>query len=340
MKRIICREPGTFQLEDVAAPVPGEGEAHLRIHRVGICGTDLHAFQGNQAFFTYPRVLGHELSASIISIGPNDRGLQTGDRVIVMPYLYCGQCLACRSGKTNCCQKLSVLGVHVDGGMQEEITLDSQFILPAGTLSDAEIAIVEPLAIGAHALRRGSVVASDTIAVVGCGPIGIGILALAATLGCRVIALDTNPARLDFVRQQIGINHTVLVGDGAGAQVKSITEGDLATVVFDATGNRRALESGHQYMAYGGRYVLVGLSKDELCYRHPEIHAKETTLLCSRNATREDFEWVRKILESGRFPTEKYVTHEVSYREMIDHFDSWTQAGTGVIKAMVHWADD
>ncbi|WP_116107734.1 zinc-binding alcohol dehydrogenase family protein [Lewinella sp. IMCC34191] len=339
MKRITCREPGTFVLEEVAAPAPGPGEAHLRIHRVGICGTDLHAFQGNQAFFTYPRVLGHELSASIISIGLNDQGLRAGDPVIIMPYLFCGHCLACRSGKTNCCQNLSVLGVHVDGGMQEEITLDSKYLLSAGTLSEEEIAIVEPLAIGAHALRRGGVTSDDTIAVVGCGPIGIGIMALARTLGCRVIALDTNPARLDFVKQAFGVADTVLANDGAGAQVKSITGGNLATVVFDATGNRRALESGHQYMAYGGRYVLVGLSKDELSFRHPEIHAKETTLLCSRNATREDFEWVRQTLENGEFPTREYITHQVPFPEMIEHFDSWTQPDTGVIKAMVDWTN-
>ncbi|PPK85693.1 hypothetical protein CLV84_2596 [Neolewinella xylanilytica] len=337
MKRIVCREPGTFELEASSAPTPGPGEALLRIHRVGICGTDLHAFQGNQAFFTYPRILGHELSAEILSIGSESGGLAPGDRVIVMPYIFCGNCIACRAGKTNCCRQMAVLGVHVDGGMQQEISVRSDLLLPAGQLSHEEVAIVEPLAIGAHALRRARTELDDTVVVVGCGPIGIGILAQASAIGCRVIALDTDAGRLAFVRKALGIQDTVLVDEQAAAQVAQLTNGDLATVVFDATGNKQALESGVRYMAHGGRYVLVGLSKGELSFNHPEIHAKESTLLCSRNATREDFESVRAFLESGQFPTGKYITHSVPFEEMIGHFESWLQPQNGVIKAMVDW---
>ena len=335
MKTIVCQQPGTFTLEDVSPPEAGDGEALLRIHRIGICGTDLHAYQGNQAFFTYPRVLGHELSAEIVSIAPNDRGLHPGDRVIVMPYMYCNNCPACRSGKTNCCRNMSVLGVHVDGGMREEIAVRSDLLLPAGTLSHDEIAVVEPLAIGAHALRRANVGPADTVVVVGCGPIGIGIMALGAILGCRIIALDTNPDRLAFVRDAIGIAEVVQVGEDAVAQVDAITGGDMARVVIDATGNRRALESGHRYMAHGGTYVLVGLSKGELTFQHPEIHAKEASLLCSRNATPADFTWVKDILESGRFPTDKYITHRVAFDDMIPRFPDWLDPESGVIKAMV-----
>ena len=335
MKTIVCQQPGTFTLDNRKSPEAGEGEALLRIHRIGICGTDLHAFQGNQAFFTYPRVLGHELSAEIISVPPNDRGLQPGNRVIVMPYQYCNACPACRAGKTNCCKNMSVLGVHTDGGMRELLAVRSDLLLPAGNLSHDEIAVVEPLAIGAHALRRAAVDAADTVVVIGCGPIGIGIMALGRTLGCRIVALDTNADRLEFVRQAIGIEEVVQVGEHSIAEVAALTNGDMARVVIDATGNRRALESGHRYMAHGGTYVLVGLSKGELTFQHPEIHAKEASLLCSRNATAADFAWVRDVLEGGRFPTEKYITHRVAFEDMISQFPGWLNPESGVIKAMV-----
>ena len=335
MKTIVCQQPGTFVLEDTSPPEVGEGEALLRIHRIGICGTDLHAFQGNQAFFTYPRVLGHELSAEVISIPPNDRGLRPGDRVIVMPYIYCNNCPACRSGKTNCCQNMSVLGVHTDGGMREEIAVRSDLLLPAGELSHDEIAVVEPLAIGAHALRRADVGPADTVVVIGCGPIGIGIMALGAILGSRIIALDTNPDRLAFVREAIGIDDVVQVREDSIAQVREFTNGDMARVVIDATGNRRALESGHRYMSHGGTYVLVGLSKGDLTFQHPEIHAKEASILCSRNATLADFAWVKQVLESGRFPTEKYITHRAPFDAMIARFPDWLNPDSGVIKAVV-----
>jgi len=337
MDYIVCQEPGNFQLKHKTAPVAKSGEALLKLHRVGICGTDLHAYGGNQAFFEYPRILGHELSAEILEIGDNDQDLSVGDKVIIMPYLSCGKCIACRNGKTNCCTNIRVLGVHTDGGMQEVIALPAEVLLPAGTLSHDEIAIVEPLAIGAHALRRAAVQAEETIVVVGCGPIGIGMIALAKIVGCTVIALDTNQQRLDFVRTEIGADHAINVLENPLEAIEQITNGDLATAVFDATGNKRALEAGTDYMSHGGRYVLVGLSKGDLTFAHPKIHAKETTLMCSRNATFDDFRWVRETLESGRFPTDKFITHRVPHTAMIDHFDDWLKPETGVIKAIVTW---
>lgn len=337
MNYIICQEPGDFQLRQKDAPTAAAGEALLRIHRVGICGTDLHAYAGNQAFFSYPRILGHELSAEILEIGDNDQGLSAGDKVIIMPYLSCGTCIACRNGKTNCCTNIRVLGVHTDGGMQEVISLPVEVLMPAGKLSHDEIAIVEPLAIGAHALRRADVQKGETIVIVGCGPIGIGMMALAKIVGCTIIALDTNQQRLDFVRDEIGIDHIINVLEKPVEAVSDITDGDLATAVFDATGSKRALESGVDYMSHGGRYVLVGLSKTELTFTHPEIHAKETTLMCSRNATFDDFRWVKETLESGQFPTDKFITHRVPFTGMIDEFAGWLKPETGVIKAVVTW---
>ena len=335
MKYIICEEPHKFKFLEKEVPLKKNGEALLKVHRIGICGTDLHAYEGNQAFFKYPRILGHELAAEILEIDENKNGLKNGDHVIIMPYVSCGTCVACRNGKTNCCANINVLGVHIDGGMQEFISVRTDLLILANNLSFNEMAIIEPLAIGAHAIRRANVQKGETIVVMGCGPIGIGLMKLAQIVGAKVIALDVNEERLNYVKDDIGVAHAINVMDQPMEKIAEITGGDMATVVFDATGSRKALESGIEYMSHGGRYVLVGLSKGELTYSHPQIHAKETTLMCSRNATLEDFQFV--IDHIKQFPTNTFITHEVHFSEMIGNFDSWLLPETGVIKAMVHF---
>jgi 2-desacetyl-2-hydroxyethyl bacteriochlorophyllide A dehydrogenase len=333
MKYIVCEKPGEFILKEKEAPVRKENEALLQINKVGICGTDLHAYSGNQAFFTYPRILGHELASEILEIGENSRGLKAGDKVVVMPYVSCGECIACRNGKTNCCTNIKVLGVHADGGMQEQITVPASILLPANNLSDDQMAIVEPLAIGAHAVRRAAVQPGEIVAVVGCGPIGIGIMKLAQIAGAKVVAIDMNEQRLQYAKEKIGVDYTVKAGSDAAKDIAALTNGDMCTAVFDASGNKFALEAGPSYMSHGGRFVLVGLSKGELTYSHPAVHAKEMTLMCSRNATTEDFEHVISVLD--QFPTESFITHNVPFTEMIANFDSWLKPETGVIKATV-----
>ncbi|GAL80548.1 sorbitol dehydrogenase [Algibacter lectus] len=336
MKYIVCEKPGEFILKEKEAPVRKPGEALLQINKVGICGTDLHAYSGNQAFFTYPRILGHELASEVLEIDENAKGIKAGDKVVVMPYVSCGECIACRNGKTNCCTNIRVLGVHADGGMQEQITVPANILLPANNLSNDQMAIVEPLAIGAHAIRRADVKAGETVVVVGgCGPIGIGIMKLAQIAGAKVIALDMNEDRLKYAKESIGVDYVVNVSNDPVKQIEEITNGDLATAVFDASGNKFALEACPDYMAHGGRFVLVGLSKGELTYTHPKVHAKEMTLMCSRNATTEDFEHVISVLD--QFPTESFITHSVPFTEMIANFDSWLKPETGVIKATVNF---
>ena len=335
MKYIVCEKPRKFLLKEKEAPVRKENEALLQINKVGICGTDLHAYAGNQAYFEYPKILGHELATEVIDIGVNDRGINKGDKVVVMPYISCGVCFACNKGKTNCCENITVLGVHADGGLQEQISVPLDILLPANHLSDDQMAIVEPLAIGAHAIRRSGIETDETVAVVGCGPIGIGIMKLAQIAGAKVIALDMNVQRLNYARDKIGVDHVVNVGGNALREVIEITNGDLCSIVFDASGNKNALETCPDYMSNGGKLVLVGLSKGELRYSHPKVHAKEMTLLCSRNAIQEDFQHVMTILD--QFPISSFITHNVPFIKMIEHFDSWLDPTTGVIKATVNF---
>ncbi|MCP3931794.1 MAG: zinc-binding alcohol dehydrogenase family protein [Bacteroidetes bacterium] len=335
MKYIVCNEPRQFVMKEKVEPQYGENEVLLQIKTIGICGTDLHAYAGQQAYFNYPRILGHELGSQVLETGKNVSNVKVGDKVVVMPYIGCGNCIACRNGKTNCCTQIKVLGVHIDGGMQEKISVPANILLPVNNLNYNEIAIIEPLAIGAHGLRRAAIEAGEYIVVIGCGPIGIGMMKIGQILGAKVIAIDVVESRLNFAKDKIGVEYTVNARENPVEAIAKITNSDMATAVFDASGNKFALEHGPLYLAHGGRYVLVGLSKGDLTFNHPAIHSKETTLMCSRNATLEDFQLVIDTLSTGQFPTDAFVTHTVAFDEMIDHFEGWLDPKAGVIKAMV-----
>lgn len=337
MKYIVCEQPGSFAMKEKESPSPQAGEALVRMKRVGICGTDLHAFEGTQAYFSYPRILGHELSAEVVDINGEEDQVSVGDPVVIMPYDNCGKCIACRRGKTNCCATLKVLGVHVDGGMQEYYTLPSRLLLPAPGLSLEEMALVEPLAIGGHAVRRADILPGEFALVIGCGPIGIGTIRMAQLAGAEVIAMDLNQDRLRYCQEVLGVKHTVDASHDPLQQILNITHQDLATAVFDVTGSKKALEQGIQYMAPGGRYIFIGLTKGELTFSHPYIHARESSLLCSRNATKEDMEAVIQVLQKGEFPVSEYITHQVHFSDMIGQFAGWLQPETKVIKAITVW---
>ena len=207
--------------------------------------------------FTYPRVLGHELAGIIEEIGPNEAGLRPGDQVSIIPYLHCGHCIACRSGKTNCCASMQVMGVHVDGGMRERITVPVSHLLKADGLTLDETAMVEPLSIGAHAVRRASLQPGERVVVIGAGPIGLGVMAFAKQAGAYVIAVDRNLDRLELSRTWAGVDEIVQADEQALQRVSEITGGDYATAVFDATGNVHSMNGAIPYVAHGGQLILL-----------------------------------------------------------------------------------
>lgn len=335
MQTLVCTTPGQFVYQPAEAPVAAPGQALLRIRRVGICGTDLHAFEGTQPFFEYPRILGHELAADIVSVdGAPD--FAVGEAVTFIPYFNCGYCIACRSGMPNCCVRLQVSGIHIDGGMVEYLSVPSYSLVHGDGLTHDELALVEPLAIGAHGVRRANVQSGEVVLVVGAGPIGLGIMAFARIAGATVIALDINEARLDFCRTHLGVNHVINARTAdVVRQLQVITNDDMPTVVIDATGSLRAIDTGFQYLAHGGRYVLVGLQKGNISVGHPDFHKREATLMSSRNATRADFEHVIANLKNGRIDPNSFITHRVAFGEVADSFASWLDPANGVIKAMV-----
>lgn len=334
MKVLSCKSPGEFEYLESKMPKLSEGRAIVKIKRIGICGTDLHAFEGTQPFFSYPRTLGHELSGEVIEIGESEE-IFKGDDVTVIPYFNCGSCIACKKGKPNCCQNISVFGVHEDGGMQEYVSLPIPSLVKKEGLSLEQLALAEPFAIGAHGVRRAGVKPGHVVLVVGAGPIGLGVLEFARIAGATVIAMDTNEKRLEFCQKEWNVEHVVKAGNNAFEAIREITKGDFCDSVIDATGSLTAINQGFQYIAHGGNYVLVGLQKGEIAFSHPEFHKREATLMSSRNATREDFDQVLDAMASGQFSVDKYITHRVRFDQVKNDFQSWLNPETGVIKALV-----
>jgi 2-desacetyl-2-hydroxyethyl bacteriochlorophyllide A dehydrogenase len=334
MRALQCVEPGRLAIVERSRPVPGPGEVLVRIRRAGVCGTDLHIYEGSHPFLEYPRILGHELSGEIAETGPGC-SIAVGQKVYLIPYLSCGACIACRRGKTNCCQRIAVLGVHIDGGMAEFVCVPENNVAAADGATLDEAAMVEFLAIGAHANRRAGTREGDRVLVVGAGPIGLGCMIFAKLRGGVVTALDMRQDRLAFCREILGVRHAVASGPGAIETLKGITDDDLFDIVIDATGKAESIEAGFDYVAHGGTYVLVSVVRETISFADPKFHAREISLLGSRNATREDFDEVFRAMRDGLVPTGALATHRASLEESPARFPEWIKPETGAIKALI-----
>jgi 2-desacetyl-2-hydroxyethyl bacteriochlorophyllide A dehydrogenase len=337
VKAIVLREPRHFEIVEVPEPArAGANEVQVRVRSIGICGTDLHAYTGTQPFFNYPRILGHELALEVVEIGATtlEHDLKIGDVCCVRPYMNCGTCGACQRGFENACTNLQTLGVHRDGGMREYINVPIDKIHKSSVLVDEELALVEMLSIGCHAVRRANIRQGEWVMVVGVGPIGLGVAQFAHLAGGRVIAMDVSDSRLAFARQQKAITHCVDAKQDVVAQLKAIIPDVLPTLVMDATGNAQSMMKSFNYPAHGGRLVFVGLFQGEVTFNDPEFHRRELTLLASRNATAQDFEQVIAALESRQIDVKPWITHSASPEAMVRDFPAWLDPANGVVKAM------
>jgi 2-desacetyl-2-hydroxyethyl bacteriochlorophyllide A dehydrogenase len=336
MDVVVCVKPGTLALEQRPVPVPGPGEVLVRVRRVGVCGTDMHIFRGTQPYLSYPRVMGHEFAGEV-AVSPAGSQLRAGEPVYVVPYISCGECSACRKDRTNCCMAIAVLGVHRDGGLAEYVRVPEQFVFSAHGISLDQAAMIEFLAIGAHAVRRADVKAGQRVLVSGSGPIGIACALFAKLRGGEVAVIDSRLERLAFCREKLGIQHALSLSPDIDATLLSLTGGDMFDVVLDATGNPQAMENGFHYIAHGGTYVLVSVVSADIKFSDPEFHKREATLMGSRNATAEDFALVLKSIREGNIPTAALNTHRAPMRELPEKLVQWLKPESGVIKAMVEF---
>ena len=332
MKTFILEQPGRLLLTDTAAPgAPGRGEALVRVLTVGICGTDLHAFEGTQPFFAYPRILGHELAVEVIETGEDVSGFKPGDRCAVNPYVTCGECAACIRGRTNCCARMSVIGVHTDGGMRDRFLLPASHIYKCERLPPAQIPLVETLAVGIHAVGRAAVQPGDRAIVAGAGPIGLSVIEFLRLAGADIGVVEKMPERLEFACRHYGVKRRYPSHEDARQEEPSM-------LVFDCTGDKGSMEGAIQLLQQGGKLVFVGLINNDICLFDPDLHRREATILSSRNSTPAEHHRVLDLMESGRVDVTAWPTDRVGPGAMDKRFPLWLRREAGVVKAVVEWS--
>ena len=339
MRALQLLEPKHWRMIDVPEPgAPGPGEAVVRVHSVGVCGTDYGGYLGTMPFFSYPRIPGHELGVEVVAVGPGVEHVGPGDRCCVEPYINCQGCHACRRGLTNCCEHHQTLGVHCDGGLRPLFTVPARKLHPSPRLEHAQNALVETLAIGCHAVDRGGPTAEETVLVIGAGPIGLSAVEFARLAGARTLVADTAAPRLAFVRERLGVADTLLMDGGESdfAAVADLTDGRMCEVVIDATGNAASMGRALGFSSFGGRLVYVGITQREVSFPHaPVMHRRELTLLASRNALSRDFTRIIGLIEEGRIDTRPWITRQLEFAEVPTAFPDLLDPAGGTLKAVI-----
>lgn len=338
MNAIVLEKPGEFKKILKEHPSkPTTNQVLIKVCKLGVCGTDLHAFNGKQPFFTYPRILGHEIAAEVVEMGEQVTHLKVGDLCTVMPYRNTVIDQAVKRGKTNCSSGLSVLGVHEDGAMQEYIICDADLVFPANGLSLDQIAVIEPIAIGSHAIERAEIKSDDIVLVVGAGPIGIATIMMGLLKTSRMIVMDTNRKRLDFINKKFPQVDTLIAATTVVDDLKHLLQGNLPTIIIDATGNRGSMLKCFEYVANGGTVVYVGLFLGDIVFYDPDFHRKEITLKSSRNAVADDFIKIIGLLQSGALNIDGYITHRLKFETLIENFTRLYTPEEHVIKAVIEY---
>jgi 2-desacetyl-2-hydroxyethyl bacteriochlorophyllide A dehydrogenase len=335
MHALVCSQPGVLFRESRPIPQAHAGQVLLKIRALGICGSDIHAFHGRQPMFSYPQVMGHEISAEVVCIGSGANGFFPGQQVIVIPYRHCGQCIACQRGKTNCCSSLSVMGVHRTGAMQEYIVVDSAYLLAVDGLDHKDAAMIEPYAISAHAVRRSGIQPRDQVLVAGAGAIGLGVADICRALGATVILAETNPERLKAAADRYTFSCCLNPRESDfDTKLKSLTNGNGPVIIIDATGNQASMSSHFDRLAAGGTVVFVGLHSGDVQFNDLSFHKRETTLCGSRAATKEDFQLVIDLASEGKISLGKLPSHIVEFHQL-DQEQFITLTSPDIIKSVV-----
>ena len=332
MRTAILDQPGRFQFADSGHPgAPGAGEVLARVLTIGICGTDLHAFEGTQPFFTYPRILGHELAVEVVAAGEGAGEFEAGDLCAVNPYVTCGVCAACSRGRTNCCAKMSVIGVHTDGGMRDQILLPAKQLYKCRKLPPSQIPLVETLGVGIHAVGRAAPRTGDRALVVGAGPIGLSVIEFLRVAGADIGVVEKMPERLEFAARHHLLRRYYPSHQEARQEAPSM-------LVFDCTGDKPSMEGSLQLLEQGGTLIFVGLVNNTISLFDPDLHRREVTILASRNSTPAEHHRVLDYMESGRIDVTAWPTECAAPAAMGDRFPRWLHREAGIVKAIIDWS--
>jgi len=338
MKTLYFDEPEKIRTTQTEAPAdPGPGQAQVKTHRVGVCGTDLGGYLGKFPFFKYPRIPGHELGVEVVAVGQGVTNVKVGDKCSIEPYMNCGECFACKKGNSNCCNQLEVIGVMCDGGLRERFNIRADKLHVGNKLSFEQLALVETLAIGCHAADRGGASKGENTLIIGAGPIGLAALEFVKVKGARITVMDLSQDRLDFCKKTYGIE-TGIVPKQDGSEMDAVdraTNGDGFSLIIDATGHHGSMSGALKYLAPTGRLVYVGITKQDLQFPHVAMHKPEATILSSRNALPKDFPYIIDLIEKGTINTDPWITRRMAFDDVPEQFAELTTPAPGTIKTVI-----
>lgn len=339
MKAIQIAEPGKVQLIDLPEPTPAAGEVLLRVGTAGYCGTDLSTFRGVNPLVSYPRVPGHEIGGTVEALGEGVSEWSVGDRVLVFPYTECGECSSCLAGRPNCCKNNQTLGVQREGAMSELVALPAGKLMRAEGLSLSQLALVEPLTVGAHASARGAVAKDEAVLVFGCGAIGLGAIAGAAFRGAKVIAVDIDDQKLALAKRCGAAESVNSMTENLEERVLELTGGHGPAVVIEAVGLPQTFKAAVDLVAFAGRVVYIGYAKAPVEYETKYFVMKEIDIRGSRNALPEDFEQVIAMLQNGDVPTDEIISRTATLDEAPDALREWNEAPGNFTKVHVRFSE-
>ena len=338
MRALQITDTKKLDVIELPAPQPAVGEVLLRINYVGFCGSDLNTFRGRNALALKPVIPGHEISATVERVGEGvPAKYQKGQLVTVDPYTACGNCPSCRRRRFNACQHNETLGVQRHGAMREFITVPWQKVIPAEGLVPQEVALIEPMSVGFHAVDRGLVTDSDTVLIIGCGMIGVGAIVRASLRGATVIAMDLDDEKLALARE-LGVAATVNSGkDDVHARLQDLTDGAGPDVVIEAVGAAVTYATAVNEVAFTGRVVCIGYAPTDVTLATKFFVQKELDIRGSRNALPDDFRAVIRYLRRGECPTDRLISGIVTPETAAQAMADWDAAPGKVFRILTKW---
>ncbi len=336
MKAVLIESPGRAVMREVSRPSPKPGEALLKLMYGGICGSDLGSYRGTFAYFSYPRTPGHEFSAEIVEIGDNDQGLKPGMIVVCNPYFNCGECYSCRHGLVNACMSNQTMGVQREGAFAEYITMPVERIYDGRGLDPRVLAIIEPLCISYHGVKRAGIGAGDKVLIVGAGTIGILAAFAAGQKGAKVYIADVSGVKLEYTRD-FGVDGCILADSPEAYEkaVQEITGGNGFDVTVEAVGLPSTFQNCIDAVAFGGRMVLIGVGKENLDFNFTMIQKKELNVFGSRNALKHDFLELIDLVKAGRIPLEKIITNVYKFDQAPRAFQELDEHAGEMLKVLI-----
>lgn len=334
MKTLMITATGQTAMSDIPEPTPSAGEVKVRVHRVGLCGSDLSTYRGQNAMAAFPRIPGHEIGGEVVEVGAGVSRCKAGDKIVVLPYTECGDCAACRNGRINACENNQTLGVQREGALCDFILARENKIIVCNNLGYDHLALVEPLSVGMHVARRAGIEVGDSVVVFGCGVIGLGAVAAAAGMGGRVVAVDIDNRKKD-IALACGADSFFNSRERQAAELAAMNGGRGPDVVIEAAGVAETYRTAVDIVSFTGRVAYVGYAKKEVSYDTTQFVKKELDIRGARNATMRDFAAVLSLLEQGRYPLDRLITGKYPLADTGKALQHWSEDPGSVIKSII-----